>query len=536
VNALLNNCADKVGRRLSDSVFLSRLDILILLAVALLGVTKLILPFSNDQAVATLAAVGMRDGAVLYRDLWDVRQPGIFYFFLVGGSLFGFNEVGIHLFELIYMLIFSLILLIALKDQFDNPAIASVVPLFTVGMYYAVSGDWHLTQPESVMAPPAFLSLWFGLKSLQSRGGHRILWLFLSGLMAGLVLIFKLLFLLIVAGFWVTLVYKAVLLKDRRPVATLFNIALPLGAGVAVPLLLMFGHFAYAGVLNLVIWTFFQYPTIAAKEWPLFSRIDVLINGVSWFIANFAPLMALSAIGAYATWRSYITVNLTLWVSLALLVIVLQPLSWWQYHFMLLFVPLGILAAHGVDALWPRLNRLASPAMRWQSPFIALISLVLLFSPTLSGLAIKTMLLARNGFLTKEDRLRYQSDFNNDYRVALKETAFLREPGSQPGKVFVLGDVLYYYLSGRDPAIPFLNAAGYSPPELWEQIVKSLYQTRPAYIFLPRNKLTAVRKYTPRAARSIADAARFIDENYDIARASDTGTWYVIKHTLSAAR
>jgi hypothetical protein len=149
---------------------------------------------------------------------------------------------------------------------------------------------------------------------------------------------------------------------------------------------------------------------------------------------------------------------------------------------------------------------------------------------------MRSIELARNGFLNKADRLRYQSNFNNDYRVALQEVAFLSEPASLPGSIFVLGDPLFYYLSGRRPAVPFLNAAGFSPPDLWERLVKSFYHTRPAYVFLPKNKLGAIRKYTPRAAAYIDETARFIATNYDVSHTSDTGTWYVVRHIVSASQ
>ena len=40
-------------------------------------------------------------GHVYFRDFWDLKPPGIHLFDLIGGALFGFDEVGIHLFELL---------------------------------------------------------------------------------------------------------------------------------------------------------------------------------------------------------------------------------------------------------------------------------------------------------------------------------------------------------------------------------------------------------------------------------------------------
>jgi hypothetical protein len=83
------------------------LTALALTLVAVAGGLCLALPFWGDQALFTIYARELSRGAVLYRDVFDVKQPGIFVFYAIGGSLFGFTEVGIHLFELIYWLAFS---------------------------------------------------------------------------------------------------------------------------------------------------------------------------------------------------------------------------------------------------------------------------------------------------------------------------------------------------------------------------------------------------------------------------------------------
>ena len=77
-------------------------------------------PFTGDQALFTIRASEMSDGKILYRDLWVPKQPGIFYFYFVGGMLFGFNEIGVHTFELLYMTALSIVLILALKGYFKH--------------------------------------------------------------------------------------------------------------------------------------------------------------------------------------------------------------------------------------------------------------------------------------------------------------------------------------------------------------------------------------------------------------------------------
>ena len=52
--------------------------------VVFTGALCLALPFWGDQALFTVYARQLAEGAVLYRDIFDVKQPGIFLFYLFG--------------------------------------------------------------------------------------------------------------------------------------------------------------------------------------------------------------------------------------------------------------------------------------------------------------------------------------------------------------------------------------------------------------------------------------------------------------------
>jgi hypothetical protein len=512
---------------------LSFTDILSLAAVFMLGVANLPQPFWNDQAQYTFTAENMRDGLLLYRHFWDVKQPGIFYFYFAGGSLFGFDEVGIHLLELIWVLVFSLVLLFTLKPRFKDEALASLVPFFSVGTYFGTTGGLHQTQPESLMGFPTFLSLWFAYKALQP-GSRRLRWLFLSGVMGGVVVVLKLMFLPIPIAFWLSALWREWRAKAKLSPTLVLQSALAIGLGVTVPLFLTVAHLFYQGVLDIALWTFFSYPAAAVTAWPLSINTSTLIDSVLWFLRNFAPVLALSIIGAYSRFavrRDYLTLNLILWIAVGGFVILLQRLSWFQSHFMLLLVPLGILAAWGVEGLWPSWQFKVPMTLR-RRQLVGLMSVVLLFSPIWTSAGVRAALLARDKFaslLTKEELLRYHSTVSQDHREALHETAFLKSPESAPGDIYVIGDSIYYYLSGRDPVIPIL-VRYFVPPFLWAELVSALYRgPRPPYIFIAKDFLSKLRKHTPEAAPYIDEAARFTYTNYNVLRTSDVGTWYVLR-------
>ncbi len=483
-------------------------------------------PFSGDQALFTIGAKKIAGGAVLYRDFWDLKQPAIFLFYLMGGWLFGFHEVGIHLFELLYWMGFAVVLLFTLKKYFDDRVILILTPLLTVGIYYAISGTWHLTQAEGLVGFPMFLALWFALEFKAREQGLPVP-MFLSGLMGGVVLPFKFLFLPIVVSFWLAAIIHA-LVQNRssiREVAT--RLATPVLAGVMLPLLIAFAYFAATGTLELVAYAYFEYPSRAMAELPGQS-VGRLLHCIQWFLGWSAPLLGLAIFGTFfGRRRGLLTLNLWLWAAVGLVIIFIQRTSWWEYHFVLLLVPLGVLAAMGLDALWTKIKADDTGTFRRRG-LLACLSLALLLSPVLLTLALKSVTLVRHRFALKKDqRLAYHSivgqDYGvSDYETSFAEVAFLSEPTSLVGNIFVCGNPVYYHLSGRDQAIA---ANGWMLElflaEQWQQMTRQLSEARPSYIFVSAAYTEVIRQKSP-------EMTHLLEVDYNVLRQSSAGVWYVL--------
>jgi hypothetical protein len=169
-------------------------------SVLLAGGICLAMPFAGDQAIFTVHARQLTQGAVLYRDIFEFRQPGIFIFYAVSGQLFGFTEVGIHLFELIYWLAFSIFTLVALRPYFTAAWAAPFVPIFTMVAYYCHAGVFDLTQIEILVAFPIFVAWWLiDRADPGTRDGLRRY--AVAGLVTAVVVLLKYLYLLIVLAF-----------------------------------------------------------------------------------------------------------------------------------------------------------------------------------------------------------------------------------------------------------------------------------------------------------------------------------------------
>ncbi|MCC5626649.1 hypothetical protein [Nostoc sp. CHAB 5715] len=497
---------------------LNRIDFLVVIIIVIIGLVHLPFPFDGDQAFFRLGALEMQQGKVLYRDFWDVKQPGIFCFYFLAGTLFGFNEIGIHAFELIYMVFFSIILLLTLKTYFRHQIIASLVPLLTVGVYYVVSGAWHLTQVEALVGFPLFLCLWLTFKSFKNEGKQRFILLLLSGFIGGIVLLFKLIFLLILVSFWLTILMYSVLIKREGIQKIFIEICLPIFLGIMFPLLGVASYFAWYNSFSIVYQTFFIYPPLIIANSALAPKD--FISGIKWFLQNYYPLILITITAIDVSLRKFknvLTLLLVVWCIFGLSVIALQYKALWEYHFLLLFVPIGILATKGLDILWDYLKELNS-----QVPTILLI--VLLFFPLSSTLTKKTVTLVNNNFaLTEDTRLKYQTVLRKKYPSLHSEANLISQPGSLAGEIYVAGDPSIYYFSGRTQATILRGwALEYFLPEQWLTLIEQLDSSKPPYIFIDYEPQAIIKENFPKLLE-------FVEQKYQILRQSDNGIWYIIK-------
>jgi len=498
-----------------------RLDVLGLGAVAVLGLLHLPAPFTGDQAFFTVGAEEMSRGGVLYRDFWDIKQPGIFLFYLLGGNLFGFTEAGIHAFELVVLLLFSAFLTCALKRRFVHPGIASLLPVVTVGAYYAASSYWHLTQLEYLAGCPLLVSVWLTCEAPQFDPKRRALAHLAAGILGGIVLLFKLIFLPMLLVLWVTVLVHAVRVRGEPVAGVARTAAVPLAIGFVLTLGAAAAWFAHQGTLGLAAETFFVLPTrIVARGRPEFLR---LAKSVIWFGAMFAPLVALGG------WRACrllkfrraddpLEICLLFWVFSGTGVILLQRQSWWQYHFLLLVVPLGILMLLELDERWGRWKEAG------RIPAAAMLALLVLLAPMMFRMGKKTIpIIRQGGAIAAGESLRYRTAASEEYRGAIEETRFLTEADRRPGAIFVGGDPLYYFLSGRPQAVAMNGwSLEFYLPEQWIRLAEQLEASRPPYIFLNGDYGAMARDNAPRLTR-------LLESDYAVHRSGAVGTWYARK-------
>jgi hypothetical protein len=497
---------------------------IVLLAIAIAALVQLPMPFWGDQALFAYAAHGMRHGDRLYVDFWDYKQPGIFLWYLGAGTLFGFREVGIHFAELLWALAAAVATQRMLRDRLAHRWVADIAPLFTVGAFFAVARGWDLGQIEDLVALPLMLSIWSAATAdvAPPRSAARARYLALSGVMAAVVVYFKIVYVLIPLGFWLVLFISA--RRRERARADRRDGALLLG-GLVAPLVPLLVYFVVEHLLGTMWWTYVTYPqkVVGSISPPPFSRLR---DGVTYFAKSFAWLVPLAIIGLRAQLsrlprpRDPLVIGLVVWFVVGWGAVLAQ--NQWGYQFMLMVFPLGLLAAYGLDyaaGLWT--TKLAKRVLAVVGVVVVVLAI---FPAKEAGHRVHT--LARDDFgLTVSGRRDYMDTFGSYEHLARQAVAWVDEPQRVPGPIHVEGNPLIQYLSGR----PFaLKEHGWAPEQsdarLWRWTRDELRAQRPVYLWVDHFSDDVMRK------RSTATLA-LIHEMYCEAHPVADGAWYALRNS-----
>jgi dolichyl-phosphate-mannose-protein mannosyltransferase len=299
-------------------------------------------PLGADQGIMLWIADVIRGGGLPYRDTFDVRGPGFYYLHALVLFVFGRNEWGIRVFDLLMLALGGWsVYRIAFRVVGRVGAIASTL-LFL--LWYAALDYWSSAQSDGWCA-----SILAGVVALLvSREGRLTLWRSAAaGLLVGCCALNKptyAIFLLLPA--------VAVLAERKQGIRWLLSRWVAVAAGFALPILVCVAWFAANGALDDLIevhlrWTVLMYSGIAQ---PWLTRLQDMIG---WLLTSkFAVALGVSLAGLVflARARRADAALIGLWLALTLFNVVLQG-KYWQYHWLVIYPPLAVLTGVGVHAL-----------------------------------------------------------------------------------------------------------------------------------------------------------------------------------------
>lgn len=496
-----------------------RIRALYLLAFALTtisGLVSLWTPFDVDQSLFTYGGRTVAEGETLYRDFWDIKQPGIFFFYALAGSMAGFIEPGIHALELLWQLAGALVLTWIARQCVWKPAVTALVPIATVAAYYAFSGSGQMTQVEAMVGPPLAVALAAAFRLTQKPESASAS--LLLGAATALVGAFKLVYLALPFSFASLLVLD--LLRRRilsfRILWRVTGFAL---LGVIAIWLPLVGYFALHGALPDFLWANFGYPAAALNEIPL-PPTQRLQSSFEWTLNAFLPFGPLILVGAVTIRRSrqpLLALAVLIYLLMGIALIVLQRFSWWDYHQVLLFPPLGLLAVFGLDRIVG--VRCAFRRSRFVIALVAIVAVALPLAAIVRHLYGKTtdLMIA----LKSDSEARLSIRLDDRYLAMWTSTMFLDRRSIDPDTVYVFGDPRYVLLSNRRQAMPVHGHAWEHLPEaMWKRLPSDLMTAQPAYVFLSdyNKKLLGARA---------PELLQYLQSDYRPLRRAPTGRWLV---------
>jgi len=496
---------------------INRKLILSIFSIFLIGLIHIPSPLFGDQAFFLLGAKEMNEGLVLYQDFWDIKQPGIFIFYLAAGKAFGFTAIGIHIFELCYWLCFSILLVWFLRkfNYFKYDILTYLAPLMIVGTYYSNSSVQSLTQVEALVSFPILLVLIFNKLYIESNK-RKMLWLFLSGVAGGLVVFFKFIFAPILIAFWI-----GILISNIRNHVSYTKIAvniLIISAGV-ITFWIPFGLYCYHhNIVQLCYYTFIKLPPLVL-EYGKIKSFHHLFNSIYYFFSKISFLLILSFISIIYIRKKPILINLWLWLVLGIIVILLQKNSWYTYHFQLLYLPVVLLALYTSDRIIEKLQ-LFKFLIKLKLNFIIAFFLLLINGFTFFILSGKINKLHQYNYaISAGNRIAYWNS-NIDNERAYRVSQYLNSLDQKRCSIFVVNDPLIYYYTQRNQATA---QSGWSMqlfvPGQLEILFKELVNTVPCYIFIRR-------EFLPYFETRGIEIYSWMKKNYIISNSSSDGIWY----------
>ena len=497
--------------------------ILALSLIIFVGALNLYFPFVADHVVPLTAAKTIAAGGTIYVDFWDNKMPGLFWFYFVAGELFGYTEFGVHMLDLIWMSIFSLILMFSLRDYLIYPWLSALATVAVVGVYYVSVELFLLTQLEALVWLPIYLSLLCGLSRVENP--HRVKTLFfLSGIFAGVTVVFKLIFAPLFVVFWLILSWHLLRTKRFDLVTAVTNLWVPVSCGVVSVLGLVVYHFWSKDALGELLWTAFEYPPRALDQSQPAPYLR-LFESTRFFVTYFSPWAGFALYVCWRWWKSkegLMTSLLIAWAIVCIVVILVQRFSWWPYHFLLLYAPVGILSARGFAIFIQSLSESGGQRLRSPMKLSAFLAIPLLGAVMIAGKQkfspYTAVMLEKPG--TVEE---LQVALNFRYHVFRQNSRFLNDEAALPGKIYVFGNPLYYHLSGREPALPIIGWPWeYFLQSQWQQIPQQLDEARPPYIYIDEKNQHMMELRG-------AGVAEFIQSRYARLLKDEQGQWYILK-------
>ena len=415
---------------------------------------------SLDAAVFSTVASQVGHGAVLYRDAWDHKPPGIYALLAVGDALLPWLDswtVSWLLSVLATIITGTAVATMLRRLGVSRMAASAAVALTTIAMaQYLTALGGGLTEPIAT----AWAAV--GIASVVARPAGRLRFA-MAGLLLGYATLTSLLLVPAALGIGLTLA----LTSNRRQAPRLFLYAV----GLAVPWTVAAGVLAVTGALGPAVDAIVRYPAAYRVSAGALGG-DLSAAPAAWTLLAYLALIVWGVLGALRIRREpggrALWFGMAFWFATTILLIAYQG-RFIAHYAIAIVVPLGLLGGLGVDAAIASGRRRRGSA---RGPLAA----VVLLTATVSLMAMS----AGSGF---------ELDANsNRSRQVSATAAYLRDHSESADSLLVWGNRAELYVAAdRRPALKFsfmypLTTSGYASEQLINEVATTMAAHPPLFV------------------------------------------------------
>ena len=493
--------------------------------VLVLAVASLWWPDNWDNALFVAGARQLDRGGEYYRDVWDIKQPGIYWFHQLGGLLEP-SGLGARVMEAALAVLAAWLVTVVVAGWPLRGWVRAVSPSLVVGPALWWSFRGGIGQVESLMVVSLLIVLAATTRGTGGRRSSVPSW-FLAGTATGWVGVMKLLYLPLP----LLLVVLALAAMGRRgrarptgsAVAAVVGRAVAVLAGMMLPLGLFAGYLARQHLFGIAWWTSVTLPpqvlTVVTPWHSAGERAELVRSTVALFVVT-GPL-ALLALGTARRRRGVPERTLALAAVLALVLTV--PQLWTPYRYLTPTVPVGLLAVAGLQQLrdwWVARARRS----RVGDVLALVLGSVLVLLPAQPAVSLVLTADRHPWGLDPRSRVaRGTVATYGDPQAALDAAAVVAGQVRPDEPVYVLGDPsVLHVLQAR----PGAEVMGWSlevlPPLVVDEAARELARSRPRWVFVHDI-------YQPDGvqARVGAPFQPVLARYYRVYATGAHGTWYV---------